>query len=65
MGLPKEGLEKVTIKSTDGSATITHVRYPEGDGTTIVTQTEVNGMKGHTTIHPDDDPHYHHPETKK
>lgn len=63
------GKVKVTITSTDGGTTITHKKKDErpewGGGTMIVTETKVNGMKGHTTVHGNDDVNYHHPDGKK
>lgn len=63
------GKIKATITSTDGSTTIKHERKDEreewGGGKMIVTETKVNGMTGHTTIHGNDDVNYHHPDDAK
>jgi hypothetical protein len=64
-----DGKHKAIITSTDGSVQIKHEKKPEreewGGGTMIVTETKVNGMTGHTTIHGNDDVNYHHPDDAK
>ena len=64
-----DGTARVEITSNSGSHKITHSTYNDkpsnGGGKAIVTSTDANGLKGHTTIHGNNHVNYKHPDGKK